>query len=55
MLLSFQVKDALGGIEEKQVEVLYYKKDGKISCITLYLCGCTSCTCAEREGGLVVW
>ena len=30
-IFSFQVKDALGGIEEKQVEVLYYKKDGKIT------------------------
>ena len=30
-IFSFQVKDALSGIEEKQVEVLYYKKDGKIS------------------------
>ena len=29
-IFSFQVKDALGGIEEKQVEVLYYKKDGKL-------------------------
>ena len=29
-IFSLQVKDALGGTEEKQVEVLYYKKDGKI-------------------------
>ena len=24
-----QIKEALGGVEEKQVEVLYYKKDGE--------------------------
>ena len=26
-----QIKDALQGSEEKQVEILYYKKDGKCS------------------------
>ncbi len=30
-----QIKDALGGSEEKQVEVLYYKKDGKFWFILL--------------------
>ena len=27
-----QIKDALLGSEEKQVEILYYKKDGKFFC-----------------------
>lgn len=26
-----QIKEALQGSEEKQVEILYYKKDGKFS------------------------
>ena len=26
-----QIKDALLGIDEKQVEILYYKKDGKFA------------------------
>lgn len=32
-----EVKEALRGQEEKHVEILYYKKDGKIKSITIVL------------------
>ena len=32
-----EVKDALRGQEEKHVEILYYKKDGKVKRITIIL------------------
>ena len=32
-----EVKEALRGQEEKHVEILYYRKDGKIKSITIVL------------------